>query len=289
MSERVQPPLSTATLFRRTITAFRRDNASRFGAALAFYIVFSISPILLIVISVAGLAFGRTAAQGEIFGVLSSAFGSATATAISEMIRDAATPTVGWLASTVSLVTLFFGASGVFRQIDDALHTIWVTPRPPYRGPMDAIRREVLSIALVVGVGSWLLVLAAADAAVAFTGRYAASHVPGGVVLWQTAQLIVSVAVQALMFAALFRYVPDTRVPWRDVRISALSTALLFVLGKLALGLYLRKAAVGSMFGAAGSIVVVLVWAYWSAQILFFGLELTHEYATAGRAREVSP
>lgn len=281
MSESAQPRLTIATLFRRSIAAFRRDNASRFGAALAFYIVFSISPILLIVISIAGLAFGRTA-EGRIFGVLNSAFGSATATAISEMIRDAATSTVGWLASTISLITLFFGASGVYRQIDDALHTIWAIPRLPYRGAMNAIRREAISIALVVGVGSWLLALAIADAAIAFTGRYAAAHLLGGAVLWQTAQLIVSVAVQALMFAALFRYVPDTRVPWRDVRISALSTALLFVLGKLALALYLRKAAVGSMFGAAGSIVVVLVWAYWSAQILFFGLELTHEYATAG-------
>jgi membrane protein len=272
-------PLLLPAVFRQTLTAFARDNASRFGAALAFYIVFSIAPTLLMAISVAGVVFGREAAEREILTRIGSIFGTAAATAITEMVKDAAGPTIGWLANSLGLLTLMFGVAGVYRQIDDALHTIWGAGRPRIRGTLNAIRGRIVSMSLVVAVGAWLLVLVMADAAIAVTGKYAATRLIGGELLWQTVQLAVSTAVLTLLFATLFRYLPHTRVPWRDVGVGAVSTALLFVLGKLGLGLYLGKAAVGSRYGAAGSIVVVLVWAYWSAQIFFFGLELTHEYA----------
>jgi membrane protein len=266
-------------LFRHTLAAFRRDNASRFGAALAFYITLSIAPTLLLAISVAGRFFGREAAEQEILGPIGSTFGPAAATAIIQMMKDSTSPNVGWLASSFGLVTLLFGVAGVYRQIDDALHTIWGAGRPRHRGTLDAIKGKIVSMSLVVGVGAWLLVLTMADAAIALTGKYAAMRLVGGELLWQTVQIAVSTAVLTLLFAALFRYLPHIRVPWRDVGVPAACTALLFVLGKLGLGLYLGKAAIGSKYGAAGSIVVVLVWAYWSAQIFFFGLELTHEYS----------
>lgn len=268
-------------LFRRTIAAYRRDNASRFGAALAFYIVFTIAPALLVAISVVGMIFGRQNAEEEILAPLATVLGTDGGTAIAQLVRDAATPTAGWLASTFGLVTLSFGAAGVYSQIDDALRTIWGAGKPRKRGIIDLIRGKIASIALVIGIGAWLLVIALADAAIALTGKYASTRLLGGELLWQSVQVMVSIAVLTLLFASLFRYLPQQHVPWRDVTIGAACTALLFVIGKLGLGLYLGKAAVGSRYGAAGSIVVVLVWAYWSAQIFFFGLELTHEYEVA--------
>jgi membrane protein len=266
-------------LFRRTLAAFRRDNASRFGAALAFYIVFSLAPTLLLAISAAGVVFGREAAEREILTRIDSVFGSEATAAITEMVKNTASARAGWLASSLGLITLLFGVAGVYRQIDDALRTIWGTRPPRSRGTIDVIKGKIVSMSLVVAIGTWLLALAMADAAIALTGKYAATRLVGGELLWQTVQLTVSTAVLTLLFAALFRYLPRTPVLWRDVRVAAVSTALLFVLGKFGVGLYLGKAAIGSRYGAAGSIVVVLVWAYWSAQIFFFGLELTHEDA----------
>lgn len=268
-----------ARLFRRTLAAFRRDNASRFGAALAFYIVFTLAPALLIAISIAGFVFGRETAEQQILAPIGSVFGSAASTAITEMVKDASRPAAGWLAGTLGLFTLLLGVGSVYRQIDDALRTIWGAGPPTKRGTIAVIKEKIVSMSVVLAVGAWLLVMVMADAAIALTGKYANTRLAGGELLWHVAQLAVSTAVLTLLFAALFRFLPDTNVPWRDVRVSAACTALLFVLGKLGLGLYLGKAAVGSSYGAAGSIVVVLVWAYWSAQIFFFGLELTHEQA----------
>jgi len=263
-----RPRLRTA--IRLTVAAFRRDNASRFGAALAFYIVFSIAPTLLIAIAIAGSLFGRQVAEREILDRISGSFGSAPAAAIAAMIRDAATRRTGWLATLLGFMTLYFGLTGVYRQIDDALHTIW-GKKPERHG-------RLASMLLVLGAGVVVLVSVVADAAIAVTGRYAAARLVGGELLWHAAQLVVSTLVLTALFAAVFRYL--ARVTWRDVGLGAAVTAILFVIGKFALGIYLGKAAVGSAFGAAGSIVVVLLWSYWSAQIFFFGLEFTHVYAT---------
>jgi membrane protein len=266
MSKR--PGLGTAIAL--TIAAFRRDNASRFGAALAFYIVFSIAPTLLIAIAVAGSLFGRQVAEREILDRISGSFGSAAGVAIAAMIKDAAARRAGWLASLLGFMTLYFGLTGIYRQIDDALRTIWGR-KPEQHG-------RLASILLVLGAGVVVLVSVVADAAIAVTGRYAAARLVGGEVLWHVAQLLVSTLVLTALFAAVFRYL--ARVTWRDVGLGAAVTAILFVIGKFALGIYLGKAAVGSAFGAAGSIVVVLLWSYWSAQIFFFGLEFTHVCAS---------
>jgi membrane protein len=261
---------------RLTLAAFRKHNASRFGAALAFYIVFSIAPTLLIAIAVAGSLFGRREAERAILDRIGGSFGSAAGIAIAAMIKDAARRRAGWLATTLGIMTLFFGLAGVYRQVDDALRTIWRERPEEGGGTIRAIRKRLASMLLVVAVSAVVLLSVIADAAIAFAGRYAASRLAGGEWSWHAAQLLVSTLVLTALFAGVFRLLAQARVTWRDVVLGGAVTAVLFVIGKFALGLYLGKAAVGSAFGAAGSVVVVLLWSYWSAQIFFFGLEFVH-------------
>jgi membrane protein len=278
MSKR--PKLAKA--LRLTISAFRRHNASRFGAALAFYIVFSIAPMLLIAIAIAGSLLGRDEAERQILDRIGGSFGSAAGAAIAAMIKDAPRRT-GWLPTAIGFVTLGFSLSGVYEQIDDALQLIFHERRHEKReqgpGTIRSFERKIGRILLVLGAVLVVLVSVVADAAIAMTGKYAASRLVGGEVLWHVVQLLVSSVVLTAIFAAVFRYLVKARVAWRDVRVGAVVTAVLFVIGKFGVGLYLGKAAVGSAFGAAGSIVVVLIWAYWSSQIFLFGLEFTHVYA----------
>lgn len=274
-----RPPLLTT--IRLSVASFRRHNASRFGAALAFYIVFTIAPTLLIAIAVAGSLFGKSWAERAILGRIGSSFGSAAGTAVAAMIADALPRRAGWLATVLGFTTLFFGLTGVYRQIDDALRTIWRRKREKRVGLVRTLRRRLASMLLVVAVGVVVLVSVVADAAIAITGRYAAARLVGGEVSWHAAQLLVSTLALTALFAGVFRVLGQGRLALRDVGLGAAVTAILFVIGKFALGIYLGKAAVGSAYGAAGSIVVVLLWSYWSAQIFFFGLELTHVYATS--------
>lgn len=264
---------------RLTFAAFRRHDASRFGAALAFYIVFSIAPVLLIAIAVAGNVFGRQHAEQEILDRIGVSIGSAGGIAVAAMIKDAAPLRAGWLATTFGVLMLYFGLAGVYRQIDDALRTIWREKQDEGPGKVRGLRTRLASMVLVTAVGGVVLVSVLADAAIAVAGKYAASRLVGGELLWHATQLLLSTLVLTALFAAVYRYLPKARMTWRDVGVGAAVTAVLFVVGKFALGIYLGKAAVGSAFGAAGSIVVVLLWSYWSAQIFFLGLEFTHVYA----------
>jgi len=261
---------------KEAFSAFRRDHASRFGAALAFYIVLSIAPIAVIAIGAAGLFFGRQAAEGVIFHQIVGTLGPATESAVEAMVKTAAAPHVGFIATALGLVTVIFGLLGIYEEIEEALKTIWKVPPAPAGSLLARSIARIRAVALVLGVGSLLFLVVSADAVVAITGKYAANHLLGGETLWQAAQLIASAIVLTALFAIMFRRIPITKVPWRDVLPGAAFTALLFVFGKFALGLYLTTAAVGSSYGAAGSLVVVMVWAYWSAQIFFFGLEVTH-------------
>ena len=273
-----QRPRLTTTI-RLTLAAFRKHNASRFGAALAFYIIFTIAPVLLITIAIAGSLFGRPQAEQAILDRIGGSFGSATATAIAAMIRSAAQRRAGWLATTLGFTTLLFGLSGIYRQINDALRTIWCAKPEKPRGIIHAIRKRLASMLLVAAAGAVVLLSVIADAAIAVTGKFAAARLAGGELWWHIAQLLVSALVLTLLFATVFRYLAQVPVTWRDVRLGGAVTAVLFVIGKFALGIYLGKAAAGSAYGAAGSVVVVLLWSYWSAQIFFFGLEFTHVYA----------
>ena len=276
------------TLFRETFTRFSAHKAPRLGAALSYYTLFSIAPLLLIAIAIAGIIFGREAIQGQIVGELRGVLGPNAASTIQEMVKNAAKPKSGTIATIIGIVTLLFGAGGVFTQLKDALNTIWDVEPKKSGGVMAAIREKFLSMAMVLGVGFLLLVSLVIDAVISAMGKFASGHLPGGEALWQTLQLIVSFGVVTVLFAMIFRFLPDARVAWRGVWIGAVFTAFLFVLGKYGLSIYLGKAAVGSSFGAAGSLVVVLVWVYWSAQILLFGAEFTHVYCGAP-AKEKAP
>jgi len=266
-------------IFKQTITEFTADKVPRLGAALAYYTIFSLAPLLLIVIAIAGLAFGHDAAQGKIFDQLRGALGPNTAAAIQDMVKNAAKPKSGSVATIIGVITLIFGASGVFGQLKDALNTIWDVKPKEGGGILRMVKDRFLSFAMVFGVGFLLLVSLVIDTAIAAMGKYAGNHLPGGQALWHIVELVFSFCVITVLMAGIFRLLPDLKIEWRDVWFGAALTSILFVLGKFALGIYFAKSAVGSSFGAAGSLVLVLLWVYYSAQILLFGAEFTQVYA----------
>src|SRR6266550_3224418 len=265
-----RPPMRKYfTLLKRAWGEFSEDKAQRLAAGLAYYTLFSIAPLLLIAIAIAGLVFGKSQAQAQIIGQIRTLMGDAGGKAIEEMLVSAAKPKTGTFAIVIGAVTLLFGAAGVFGQLKDALNTIWNIAEKKGGGFMRLLKERFLSFAMVLGVGFLLLVSLVIDAALSAISS----------TLWQPIQLLVSFAVVTVLFAFIFRFLPDTHPQWRDVWSGAAFTSLLFVLGKFALGLYLGKSAVGSSYGAAGSLVVMLVWIYWSANILFFGAEFTQVHA----------
>jgi membrane protein len=265
-------------ILKQTFKEFGQDKVPRLGAALAYYTIFSIGPLLLIAVAMAGIFLGQEAAQGKVSEQLDIVFGSTTAKSVEQMIEAAAKPKAGTLATIIGIVTLFFGASGVFGQLKDALNTIWNVETKKAGGIRGFIIHRFLSMAMVLGIGFLLLVTLIFDAMISAMGDYLGRYV-GGEPLLHGIQLVFSFALATALFAAIFRILPDLKIAWRDVWLGATITSLLFVLGKWALGLYLGKAAVGSSYGAAGSLVILLVWVYWSAQILFLGAELTQVYA----------
>ena len=257
---------------------FLEDKAPRLGAALAYYTIFSIGPLLLITVAMAGLFLGQEAARGQVSEELGKYFGPQMAQALEQMIEAAAKPKSGRLATIVGLLTLFLGASGLFAQLKDALNTIWNVETKSAVGFWAFIKERFLSMAMVLGIGFLLLVSLVFDAAISALGPWL-TRLIGGEAIVHALSLVISFAIATVLFAAIFRILPDLKISWHDVWLGAVFTSLLFVLGKWGLGFYLGKAAVGSAYGAAGSLVILLVWVYWSAQILFFGAECTQVYA----------
>lgn len=267
-------------LLKETFNEWNEDKASRLAAALAYYTIFSLAPLLVIVIAIAGAVFGEEAARNQIVGQIQGLVGQQGAEAVQAMILNASKPGSGLIASIVGVVALLFGASGLFGQLQDALNTIWeVTPKPD-RGLKGIIQDRFFSFTMVLGTGFLLLVSLVLSAALAAFGNYFGHLMPGMAELWQFVNFAVSFGVITLLFALIYRVLPDAKVAWGDVWIGAAVTALLFTIGRLLIGLYLGSSAIGSAYGAAGSLVVVLVWVYYSAQILLFGAEFTQVYAT---------
>jgi membrane protein len=262
--------------------AWSDDKAPRLGAALAYYSVFSLAPLLLIAIGLCGLIFGEQAARGEILGQIRSTVGDTAAAAIEDLLRHAGQPGAGSAATVIGLVVLFFGASGVFVELQDALNTIWkVKPRPGL-GIWDMIRTRLLSFAVILATGFLLLVSLAVSATLVIVGdfvRPAAERILGGPWLWLGLHTAVTFALVTLLFALIYKVLPDAEIGWRDVWLGAALAALLFSAGKYGIGLYLAYSGLTSAFGAAGSVIVILIWVYWSAQILLFGAEVTRARA----------
>lgn len=265
-------------LLKETFKEFGEDKAPRLGAALAYYTIFSIGPLLLIAVAMAGLFFGQEAAQGKISAELGKIFGSQMAKSLEQMIQAAAKPKSGTVATIIGVITLMLGASGVFGQLKDALNTIWNVEKKKAAGIMGFVKERFLSMAMVLGIGFLLLVTLVLDTAVSAMGGYVSQYI-GGEAVAHALSLALSFAVAVVLFAAIFRILPDLKIAWRDVWLGAVITGVLFVVGKWGLGVYLGKAAPGSAYGAAGSLVILLIWVYWSAQILFLGAEFTQVYA----------
>jgi membrane protein len=266
-------------VLKQTFQDWSDDKAPRLGAALAFYTVFSIAPLFVIVIAIAGLWFDKSVAQEQVLGQLSSLLGEEGAKGISSMLEAANKPKEGMIASALAVVTLIFGASGVFVQLQDALNAIWEVKPKPGQGILGFVRHRLLSLAMVFGIGFLLLVSLMLSAGLAAAGKWFAGALPGGEELWHVLNFVISFAVIALMFTLMFKYLPDVKIAWSDVWLGGVITALLFTLGKFAIGMYLGRSTVSSAYGAAGSLVIVLLWVYYSAQILFLGAEFTQVYA----------
>lgn len=268
-------------LLRETFAEWNDDNASRLAAALAYYTVFSLAPLLVIVVAIAGLFFGEQAAQGEIVGQIRGLVGQAGAEVIQTAVENANRPgnNSGIIATLISVALLIFGATGVFVQLQDALNTIWDVTAKPDEGMQGFVRKRILSFAMVVSIAFLLLVSLVVSAALTgFTARVSELF-PYSEVILPIVNNVVSFGVIAFLFALVYRYVPDVKIGWSDVRFGAIITALLFVIGKYLIGLYLGNSSFSSTYGAAGSLVVFLAWIYYSAQVLFLGAEFTQVYA----------
>jgi membrane protein len=252
---------------------------ARQGAALAYYSVFSLGPIIVIAIAIAGLFFGHEAVSSEVTAALKDMLGETGAKAIESMLAGASRPAEGALATILGIGALLFAAIGVVVQLKDALNVVWELEESQ-DGLWHFARNYVLSFAAVLALGFLLLVSLLVTTALAAAGKFAASYMPEGVL--HIVSLLVSFAVVAALFAMMFKWLPDVSVGWRDVWLGALLTALFFEVGKAAIGFYIGKQGLESTYGAAASIVVVLIWVYYTSQIILMGAEITHGYAKHG-------
>jgi membrane protein len=266
-------------LTKETFSEWLDDKASRLAAALAYYTLFSLAPLLIIAIGIAGLVFGEDAARGQVMVQLAGLIGEKGAAFLQELLAASRGKSHGIAATVIGLAVLLFGAAGVFGQLQDALNTIWEVQPRPGRGWRGVLRDRFLSFAMVLGTGFLLLVSLALTAVFASIGTYLSGVLPVPPAALEAVNLGVSFCLTSFLFALIFKMVPDARIAWRDVWIGAALTALLFTIGKFGIGLYLGKSTVASTFGAAASPVVLMVWIYYSAQILFLGAEFTQVYA----------
>jgi membrane protein len=267
------------SLLRDTYNEWSADKVPRLGAALAYYSVFSIAPLIVIAIGAAGLIFGKDAAEKGIVHQIQDTVGKPVAQAIETMLVNVSDPGTSWLATLIGLATLLVGAAGVFGQLQDALNTVWkVTPKPG-RGFRNFLRDRFMSLTMVLGTGFLLLISLIGSAVLAALSTSVSHALPGGVGVWQAINVVISFSVISGLFAMIYKFVPDVKVAWRDVWVGAVLAAILFTGGKFLLGWYLGQASTTSAFGAAGSLVVILLWVYYASQILLFGAEFTRVYA----------
>lgn len=268
-------------LLKQTASEWLDDKAPSRAASLSYYTVFSIAPLLLIAVAVAGLVFGRQAVHGEVSAQLQSLLGAGSAQAIEEMMASASKVGSGVVASIIGVVLLGLGACGAFVELQDTLNEMWGVDKKETSGVLGFIRARLLSFAMIGVIAFLLLVSLVVSAGLAAMGSFARDRLPAGELLFHAVNFVVSFGVITFLFAAIFKILPEAKVPWRDVWVGAGVTSLLFVIGKLVIGLYLGKSSTASSYGAAGSFAVLLIWIYYSAMIVFFGAEFTQVVARA--------
>ena len=274
-------PKQVWRVFKDAFGEWSKDNASRLAAALAYYTIFSIAPLLILVIAIAGLFFDSAAVRDQLMGQIQALVGGDGAEFLQTVLDNANRPgeQSGWLASAISIGLLIVGATGVLTQLQTALNTVWNVKVNPEMGFWGLIHKRVLSFGMVLGIGFILLVSLMLSAVVAGFSNYLHNIAPGLDSFSQLLSFFVSFGVTTLVFALIFKFVPDVEISWGDVWFGGIVTALLFSLGKVLIGLYLGNSSFGSTYGAAGSVIILLAWVFYSAQILFFGAELTQVYA----------
>jgi membrane protein len=270
-------------------TNWTRHGASAQSAALAFYTIFSLAPVLVVVIALAGSIFGEEAVRGQIFSEFQGLMGPEAALLIQEVLKSAARPSAGRIATLLGVGTLLFGATAVFAQLQDALNRVWEVAPKPGAVFTTLLRKRVLSFAILLGVGFLLMVSLVMSAALSALSTRLEALLPVDISLLQAFNFLLSFLLITLLFALIYRLLPDVRLDGRDVMLGAVATSLLFVLGKTLIGYYLGKTSVASAYGAAGSLVVVLLWVYYSSLIFFFGAELTWVHSQKNRATQAPP
>jgi membrane protein len=272
-----------STFLKLAYQGWTQDNASRLSAALAYYTIFSLAPLLVIVIAIAGLVWDAGAVRTQVLNQVQGLVGADGAEFVAGLMTNTGSPGEGILALVIGILTLLFGALGVFNELHNSLNIIWNVRVEKPRGFLQSLKNVVLdrllSFTMILGIGFLLLVSLVVTAGLSAAQKTLGEAFPIPEFLLQIMNLVISVGVITVLFALIFKFLPDVRLAWRDVWMGAFVTSLLFSLGKTLIGLYLGNSAVGSTFGAAGSLVLLLLWIYYSAQILFFGAEFTQVYA----------
>lgn len=279
---------SLRAIIQRTFSDWTNHDVPRMGAALAFYAILSLAPLLVLTLSVVAAVFGRSASESEFFSQAEGVIGSEATDALRAMINHAQEPSARGLASLFGLATLLFGASGVFAELRAALNTIWCGHPKSTTGFMSIVKERVFSFGMVLAVGPLLLVSLVLGTTLAALGKFFKDLLPLPEIVLGLLNSAVSVVAISILFALIFKYVPETRTPWKEAWIGGAVSALLFTLGNALIELYLGKAGIGSAYGAAGSVIVIIVWVYYSAQVFFLGAEFTHVLAESQK-RPVTP
>jgi membrane protein len=271
---------SIIKLLKETIKEWNEDKVPLWAAALAYYTIFSLAPLLIIAIAIAGAIFGEDAARGQLDTQIQGLLGAEGAAAVQSMLQNARKPNSGGTLTTIfGVATLLFGASGVFGQLQDALNTIWQVKPKPKQALIGFLQSRFLSFASVLVVGFLLLVSLVLSAVLSGVSSFLSGWIGNWAIVGEVLNFVVSFGVIAVLIAAIYKFLPDVEVPWKDLWVGAAVTALLFNIGKFLIGLYLGSSGVSSTYGAASSLVVILIWVFYAAQIVLFGAEFTQVYA----------
>ena len=278
-------------LIKTTVIAWSDDYAPSMGAALAFYTLFSIAPLLLIVLSITGFVFGAEAARGEIAGQLQNLMGEQSALTVQALLQNINKPSDGIVATIIGILLLLIGATSVFGELQSALDRIWRAPeRPIASGIIAFLRSRLLSFGIIFGIGFILMVSLIFNAALSAVSQWSSLQFKQWFIILNGVNIVFGFVMTTAMFALIYKYIPSVKIRWGEVWIGALITAILFTAGKFLIGLYMTTSAVASGFGAAGSVVALLVWVYYSAQIFLLGAEFTWAYSTIyGSRSKIKP
>lgn len=268
------------TVLKNTFLSFLNDRGLKLSASLSYYTIFSLAPLLLLMISLAGFFFGREAIQGQVFNEINGLIGNSAAAQIQDIIKNMELSGKTNTALAIGIVTLFIGATSVFAEIQDSINIIWKVKAKPKRGWLKIIQDRLLSSSLIIGLGFLLIITFVINGVLLSLNQWMQSYFPDiTIVLFQIINIVISFAIITTLFGVIFKVLPDAKIAWKDVTYGAFFTSCLFMIGRYIIGLYIETTNTGIAYGAAGSLIVILVWVYYTAAILFLGAEFTRVYA----------